>query len=530
MNKLVILFFTCILLIGFNNAMGQDPYAMLKQTAAKSPVLTKDLGQTTLTESDPRLSVSRKTPVPFRGFDMVDKSGKKIDPNATITVNGKSQRAQDVFNKLNEIEREQNAKGYSIRDDKPVIIDIVTPASSLDGKVQENSRSTAPLKSERDLQTLAANTRQVGNIVLKPAEQYNETERKKVTSTRFAVNGSGSLSASDRVIAPAAPAGPVANTGAPSVKANRNANVRTGFKTATRAQDPKPVPSSTPLKVINDVTTKEWSFGVMSTFKAGVKAELSRSSKIYRYNPQSPGSSLSEFKVNATASVFAGLFDHSMDLLSGGVEFYAPSDSGKAMSVKVQVRAAGITIMSKNESFTQSKSVGESSSFSNFSGKLIDQHTSITVPICCGIAFTGKIGVKGNIGFNYGGSVFRTVVNLRAEPVIDLQGYAEAGVSLAGIGKLGVGGELTFIQGHIPFSSMVGIWAQNEEQIVVGYSYYLGYDLTVLKGRIYGFADACVPVIDKCHRLGEINFFKWSGFHSSGTVADGNTNYVINNL
>jgi len=228
--------------------------------------------------------------------------------------------------------------------------------------------------------------------------------------------------------------------------------------------------------------------------------------------------------------VYAGLFDHSLDLLSGGVEFYAPSDSGKAMSVKVQIRAAGITIMSRNENFNQSKSLGESANYNNFSGKLIDQHADITVPICCGIGFSGKIGIKGNIGFNYGGSIYRTVVNLRAEPVIDLDGYAEAGVSLGGVAKLGAGGELTFIQGHIPFSSLIGIWAQNADQIVVGYSYYLGYDLTVLKGRIYGYADACIPIIDKCHRLGEINFFKWSGFKASGTIADGNTSYVINNL
>ena len=517
MKKLFFLFFTYVLFTGFNQAIGQDPYAMLKQTAAKNPVLTKDLGKVILTESDSRLSVSRQRPIAFRGFDMVDKTGKRIDPNEMIVVNGKSEKAQDIFNKLNEIEKEQNARGYSIRDDRPVIIDIVTPASSLDGKVQEMSTSVSPLKSEAELQTLSAITRQVGNLVLKPADQYSETERKRVMETQFLVNGSGGLSTS-------------ASTTPTSSKANRNANVAPGFKNLTNAPDTKPSNSTTALKVINETSSKDWSFGVMSTFQAGVKAALSRYSKICPFNPQSPGSSLSEFKVSANASVYAGLFDHSLDLLSGGVEFYAPSDSGKPMSVKVQIRAAGITIMSRNENFTQSKLIGESSSYSNFSGKLIDQHADITVPICCGISFSGKIGIKGNIGFNYGGSVFRTVVNLRAEPVIDLQGYAEAGVSLAGVGKLGAGGELTFIQGHIPFSSLVGIWAQNADQIVVGYNYYLGYDLTVLKGRVYGYADVCVPVIDKCHRLGEINFFKWNGFHSAGTIADGNTNYVINNL
>jgi hypothetical protein len=87
--------------------------------------------------------------------------------------------------------------------------------------------------------------------------------------------------------------------------------------------------------------------------------------------------------------------------------------------------------------------------------------------------------------------------------------------------------EITFIKAQAPLYGLVGIWNQDANQIVVGYSYYMGYDLSMLSGRIYGYADICCPLIG-CARVGEVNFFKWDGYHQSGTIADGTTSYVIN--
>ena len=511
--KKILFFLLCFLLIGAEWAVGQDPYTRLKQTAGQNPVLKQELREVVIPESDSRRRVERKAPIPFRSIEMADKQGKKINPDETIVVNDKNEKAKVVFDKLNEIERDQNAKGYSIRNKQSaLVIDIVTPASELDGRVAEMSKSISPLKSEAELKTISAAPRQVSNVTLNPFGQYNSAEKEKLEATKFEVNGSGVLSASTSSTANGVKA--KRGTMADVVNANKNTTLTTGNNTS----------SANALKVINETSTKDWSFGIMSTFKAGVEASLSRYAKIYPFNPASPGKSLSEFRVSANAKVYGGLFGNSLDLLSGGVEFYAPSDSSKQMTAKAQILVAGITILSMNESATQSKT------YSKSNARSVDKSFPINVPICCGIGFSGKIGIKGEVGLNYNGGIYRTVATLEAAPVIDLKGYIEAGVSFGGVAKLGVGGELTFIKGNVPLSSYVGIWSQTASQVVVGYNYYMGYDLNVLSGRLYGYADVCVPVIDACHRVGEVNFFTWGGFKSSGTFVDGGSNYVLANL
>ncbi|MGG9964803.1 hypothetical protein [Ferruginibacter sp. SUN106] len=514
MKKIFLLFLPLVCFISIRQAAAQDPYSRLKQTAGQNPVLRENLREVVIPESDPRRKVEKKAPVAFRSFEMVDKKGTKIDPEETIAVNDKNEKAKVVFEKLNEIEKEQNAKGYSIRNkESALIIDIITPASELDGRVPEMSKSISPLKSESELKTLSATSKQVSNLTLNPFGQYNSAERERLEGTKFEVNGSGVLSASASGNANGLKtAKRFAVTGV--TNPNRNTTLTTGNNTS----------SATALKVINETSTKDWSFGIMSTFKAGVEVSLVRYAKICPFNPESPGKSLSEFKVSANAKVYGGLFGNSLDLLSGGVEFYAPSDSTKQMSAKAQILVAGITILSMNETATQSKT------YSKSNARSVDKSFPINVPICCGIGFSGKIGIKGEVGINYNGGVYRTVATLEAGPVIDLKGYIEAGVSIGGVAKLGVGGELTFIKGNVPLSSYVGIWSQTSSQVVVGYNYYMGYDLNVLSGRLYGYADVCVPVVDACHRIGQVNFFTWGGFKSSGTFVDGGSNYVLANL
>lgn len=519
MKKILFLLLLCMFFVS-TQVIGQDPYTRLKQTAEQQPVLRQQMAKVAITESDRRLKVTRKNPIPFKSFEMVDMNGRKIDPNETIVVNGRNENAKVFFDKLNEIEKEQNAKGYSIKNTKDaMVIHVVTPDSELDGRVREMSKSIGRLKSENELKDLTATTKNVGNLVLKPYELYSAAEKMKIAQTKFSVDASGNLKATTNP-------GNVNTTikNGSNFKKHGITNAPIG-KLKDLAVDGSSHPSgtATPVKVIGEISTNDWSFGIMSTFKAGVKADLLRSAKIYSFNPESPGKSMSEFKVSAHAQVYGGLFGHSLDMLSGGIEFFAPADSSKKMTAKGQILLAGTTILSINESITQSKAYNKSM------GKSIDESFPISIPICCGIGFDGKIGVKGNVGLNYSGAIYRTIVSLEAEPVIDIKGYAEAGLSIGGVAKLGAGSELTFIKGHLPLNAFVGIWAQNADQIVVGYNYYMGFDLNVLSGRVYGYADACVPHV-ACYRLGEVDFFTWGGFKGSGTFAEGGNTYTIANL
>ena len=513
MKTALLLLLSCSFFFGSHQAIAQDPFTLLKQAASQRTLQREMVANVALSENDGRRRVERKTALAFRPFEMVDKGGRKIDPNETVTVNGRSIRAQEFFDKLNEIEKEQNAKGYSIRDNRPLIVDIVTPASSLDGNAERMPKSISRLKTAGELETVTAATKRVGNVELKYSGEYSAAEKKKLSETTFSTDASGTLSAS--YTPPPATKTTSANklsnmTGVWGGNKNLPATTATGTSAGT----------SSPVKLINETSTKDWSFGADSTLRAGFKADLTRYAKIYPFNPQSPGKSLSEFRVNCNARVYGTIFNHTLNFFSAGMEFYAPSDSTKQMTAKGTISAVGITILSMNESATQSKT------YSKFSGIHYDKSFGITIPICCGVSFTGTIGVKGDVGLNYNGGLYRTVAKLEATPVIDLKGYAEGGLQ-AGIVKFGAGAEITFIKAQAPLYGLVGIWNQDARQIVVGYSYYMGYDLSMLSGRLYGFADICCPFIG-CARVGEVNFFKWGGYTQSGTIADGTTSYVIN--
>ncbi|MEP6674422.1 MAG: hypothetical protein ABJA78_04680, partial [Ferruginibacter sp.] len=197
MKKIFFSLLACVLFIGIHHAAGQDPYTRLKQSAGQNPVLRQNLKEVVIPENDSRRKVEKKAPIAFKPIEMVDKQGRRINPDETIVVNEKSEKASVIFDKLNEIEKEQNARGYSIRNNQaPLIIDIITPSSELDGRVPEMAKSINRLKSESELNTLAASIKQVDGITINPFGQYNGTERDKLERTKFAVNASGVLSAS----------------------------------------------------------------------------------------------------------------------------------------------------------------------------------------------------------------------------------------------------------------------------------------------------------------------------------------------
>lgn len=518
MKKTLFLFLSCIFFVGIYQAVGQDPYTRLKQTAAQSPVVRRETTKIVISESESRQKVKTKPAIPFKPIDMVDLKGRRIAPDETTVINGRKITAREFFAKLNEIEKDQNAKGYSIRDNRSTyVVNMAAPASELDRQVPELSKKIGPLKSETELKSLSPANKTIGNVQLNPFGRYSDAEKKKLAETKFSVDTRGNLNVSptNNTIADTKKTGnPLknrGNTNAP-IKDLKGLTATTGNSTTSGA-----------LKVISDISTKDWSIGTASTFKAGVQVSLLRSAKIYQYNPQSPGSSMSEFKINAKAKIYGEIHNNSLDLLSGEVEVFAPANTSKPMTVKEQLQIAGITVLNATQNLTQEKT------FAKNNARNFDYSVPVTVPICCGVSFSGKIGVKGSLGLTYNCSIFRSVVSLEAAPVMDLKGYAEGGASLAGIATVGAGVDITFLKGSIPLNSYVGIWSQNADQIVVGYNYYIGYDLTMLSGRLYGYADVCCPWVG-CHRLGEVPFCEWSGIKASGTFVEGGSNNVISNL
>jgi hypothetical protein len=76
-----------------------------------------------------QVQVNKRTPLPFKPFEMVDlDTGKPISPDTLITLpDGKRVKARDYYNELNRLEPEFNALGYSLRDTKEAKVELQKP-------------------------------------------------------------------------------------------------------------------------------------------------------------------------------------------------------------------------------------------------------------------------------------------------------------------------------------------------------------------------------------------------------------------
>jgi hypothetical protein len=440
----------------------------------------------------------QKTPIVYKHFPMVGKNGAAIAPFTPITLkSGKKITASEYFARLNKTEKTLNAQGYTIRNSRTEKISAhVTGREFLEDMVAKHVKPIGLLRTEAQLTSLMSTTRQVGNIVLKPESEYTAAERNALNNVYFETQG-------DNIIA--------------KIK---------NFQSGAAAPIPGVVAPVNPkaLKTINEKDDEEWSVGKQSTIKAGVRGELTRVASIYQFNPQSPGTSMSSFRVIGKGNVYGYLLNKKFDLLKAEANFFAPADSAKKMTARVKADVAGFNIFNFNTSYPQKKTITGNRTQS------INQSFPIEgFPIGGGLSFTGKIGVKGSAGLKYNATLGRGYVTASTTPSANISAYAEAGLEFLDFLGGGVGGTLTFIQGKLELRGSLFLALQNAEQIVVGYSHYFGVDLNLLKGRLYVYVEACVPFTDWCKRW-EHDIFDWDGEKAKGTISEGQKTLTIANL
>lgn len=440
----------------------------------------------------------QKTPIAFKPFPMVGKDGRAINPLTRITLHsGKTITASEYFARLNKTESALNAQGYTIRNSATEKVSAhVTTRTFLEDMVARYARPIGALRTEAQLASLMSTTRRVGNYTLKPESEYTPAEKNTLDKVYFETSGNNVIT---------------------SIK-NLNSAAAAPVWSVVASSNPKPI------KAIDERDDKEWSLGKQSTIKAGVRGELIRQAAIYQFNPQSPGTSMSSFRVIGKGNVYGYLLNKQVNLLKAEADFIAPADSAKKMSARVKVEVAGLTIHNINNSYPQKKTVSGNPTRS------INKSFPIEgFPIGGGLSFTGKIGVKGSAGLKYNATIGRGYVTASTTPTANLSAYAEAGMEFLDFIGGGVGGTLTFIQGKIDLRGSLFLALQNAEQIIVGYSHYFGVDLNLLKGRLYVYAEACVPFTDWCKRW-EHDIFEWNGVKATGTISEGQKIVTVANL
>lgn len=481
----VLLFGLVFIAAGFQKIQAQDkPFERLKMVADNQATLKSQLSPVSITKASPLWNVNKRTPIAYRPIEMKDSLGMPIPADKMMTLpNGQRITAREYFARVNNIERQLNAEGYTLREKKTLIVSkTVTPNATLNVKRSNEPNPIKPLLNETDLKKITDPTAKYGDVVLKPLANYTDAEKQNLNSLRIE-SDNGKMVAKKL-------ARPVSGLVAGILNPN-------------------------PVKVINETSVKDWSFGSASTFKAGIRGELNRFAKLYQFNPAHPEKSKSEFKLTASGKIYGALFNHSFDFVNAKATYYSPEDIDKKMTLKVVVSVVGITVLNLDKSYDQVQTITDRVA------KNFDKSFPIRFPIIGPINFSGKVGVKGMVGFEYSGNLYRSFASIVAKPLADISGYAEAGFDVY-VASVGVGGRLTFIKGNLDLSGFAGIIFQNPDQLVALVNYYVGYDLSILSGELYAYASFAIW-------RGEHTIFNWDGYNRSGTIAEGSKRYVIDN-
>ncbi len=445
-------------------------------------------------------------------FKLEDANGRAIPPNRMSTLkNGKRTSAQEAIKKLNTLEKKLNAQGYSLRNNAPKTISrTITSNTYLNGRRAKSPKSVGALKKGDDLKKYMSLEKKVGivasfnnirgkTITLKPYSMYTAREKKEVNKYDFSKT-SGTIMAK-KLIVP-----------------RRFQKFRT-----ERIGNLSPIYEHKPTDIFAN-----WNFGNPKTFQASIEGTLHRYAKIYPFDPNHPEKNRSEFNVSATAKVKGTLRNNSIDILDASAVFNAPADTSKKMTAKIHFKIHGTAIFNPSTSHSQKKS------FSEMHSKSFDNSFEFVVPIIAGLDFVGLIGVKGEVAFEYKGTIERTIALVEAKPIVNLKGYGKAGLQFAQVFGGGVEGELSFIKGNLELQAYSGIFNQNSEQIVVGINHYFGYDINILSGSLDAYAEACLPdwvpiYGGDCKRYTH-NIFEWEGFGDPGTIHKNSITYTLANI
>lgn len=496
--------------------------ARLKTQAAQSPKILLNSGNIVISKNSASWQALKRPAVSFTAFELKDKAGRPVPPDRPVEIKSKDGKvlktisAREYIDQLNQLEKSLNEQGYSLRTDKNIIVSkTVNPDNYLSGKIPLAPKPVAPLKTEAQIQSfMTAQPREV-KVLYRPNANTNTNS---AVTTKTTVQGNSDMRVAPQNKNSASMRKVLSNM--PELKRELYNNIQNTSSTVYAIDEPK---------------VERWDFGSPSTFEAGVECSLYRQVKVNAYADRFDTTN-SVFKFSAGGKVWATVFNNEFDVLNALAEIYAPCDPSREMVANIYVKAMGVTLFSLPQNRFKQQMI-----WNNRLARSFDNSYSITIPIWGPLDFKGKIGIKGEVGFEYGAKLDRTTVAVYGMPYGNIDGYAEAGLDLAGIAGIGVGGSLNFISGYLPARASLGISEKLERvgQSTMNYKrhfilttgYYVGYDIAMLNGSIYVYGELCVPdwvpfVGGDCARYAH-EVFSWKGFDNTGTFAEDSQSMII---
>jgi hypothetical protein len=124
MKRRLLLLTTGVFLLSLNSLMAQNPYDRIRSLAQSSPpVIHKAETDVIITANDPRYRIQSRQPIPFKPFELINTAGKPMNPDSLVRLpNGSSITLKNYLDKLNELERQLNLVGYTLRRDSNILL------------------------------------------------------------------------------------------------------------------------------------------------------------------------------------------------------------------------------------------------------------------------------------------------------------------------------------------------------------------------------------------------------------------------
>lgn len=448
------------------------------------------------------IAVLKRAPVATQRFDVRDpKTGAAIAPTAMLTTpDGRTFKAGEYYDQLNQIEKGFNELGYSLRTmpDDFVLQKTVIDVAQLE-QVKNQVQSVGPLLAPEVLQQRFSST-----LLLPDGQKVlNAEELTPANVQAINVRNAGkSLVFQNNVLQVL-----------PQTQIRMNPNV--GVIRDHRIGGIGPIiaiPMAQPKTFHQD---KNWNwYAGNNQFKAEVSGDIDLNGTANPTTDASAaaiGATNSEYSLTANARAGGKVFSRDVSLLNATARFYAPSNQSKSLNASAQIQVAGISVYNLNQNVPSSWQKTDNISRS------VRWGVPFYLPLGP-ILVTGEIGVQGQAGLSYNAWMNRSGVGGGLGPFVNVSVYGEVGVSI-GVAGAGVGGQLQFLQAGFNLNGSArlgwnGKWTFAQDL-------YAGYDLNMMKGRFYVYLYVYVPAFaippwEK--KQWEHDMFNWGGFKTNGTM------------
>ncbi|MFT3680017.1 MAG: hypothetical protein QM791_07070 [Ferruginibacter sp.] len=442
--------------------------------SAQLPTSSGNIYKDTLQVNKSQVSKSALLPKTYVPYTMADIKGAKLPSvtNADGTVSTMS--ATEYLDKLNQMEKDLNSKGYSLRTGTRTANLTRTTVSY--GTVKNVKVSSAAL------QSLAATP-----TVAYPSEA---AQLSKVTTSAAAV-----VAYSDGSTPPA--------PNKPCVGAIQM------------------MPSETKTASYN-FTPVDLNFGDKSSLYAGIFAKYELKGKSEPLNglcywtatPASVTNAIkntqSEFSFYVGAGAHIFVLNREFKIAEASISINTPSDPTKKLSKKELVMRIGKTIVDDVEEFSEDSKTLDRTDQESFSLTLAD----IVIPIAGPVSVRTTFKVGGSVGIRYLTSLNRYGLYAAVTPFAKSSANFEGAIDICSVAKAGVGGTLTIFDLQAPASVKSMLTWSSESWKLENVSDWT-FKATFLKGRLYAFAEIDYYIDTK---RWEVDFANLEGLNYTKTL------------